>query len=377
MKALIKPYGEQGLKLIRDARKPDIGPQDVLIRVLAASICGTDLHIYDSDPVIVHRVAPDQIVGHEFCGEIVDRGSQVTTVAVGDFVSGESHIVCGTCYYCLNGMSHICQEVSVIGVDRPGAFAEYIAIPAENAIVNPPDMSVDVAAFLEPYGNAIDAARCVDLVGKTVLITGCGPQGLMAIAIAKAAGARQVIATEVREKRRELAKEVVRIHSNPNRARLDLVLDATEPDVLGRILGATDGLGVDVLLEMSGHPLAIQDGFAALKHGGHAVALGLPGSPIEFDWANALVFKEVTIHGIYGRHLFRTWFEGRRLLESGAVKLEPLITHRFPLEQFDETFKLLKRGEAGKVILYPAPEFVDEWFSTHSQCQQYGTSLRR
>jgi len=220
--------------------------------------------------------------------------------------------------------------------------------------VKSPKISVEVASFLDAYGNAVDTALCVPLIGKTVLITGCGPQGLMAIAIALAAGARQVIATETREKRKALAREMIHIHANPNQSRQDMVLDGSSPTLVDEIFKATDGLGVDVLLEMSGHPAAIRDGFAALKNAAHAVILGLSSSAqIELDWTN-LVFKGVTLHFRYGRHLYRTWSEGRKLLESGLVRLEPLIYRPyFTLEDYEQAFRLLKQGEAAKVIFKP------------------------
>ena len=353
MKALTKPYGEVGLKLATDAPRPQIGPDEVLVRVLAASICGSDLHIYGNDPVFRERVPDGMVTGHEFCGVIETVGSQVTTLAVGDIVAAESHVVCGTCFYCLNGLPHICQEVSGIGFDRPGGFAEYVAIPAENAFVKPPGVPIEVAAFIEPFGNALDTALCVDLFGKTVLVTGCGPIGLMSLAVAKAAGTGKVIATEVHEFRRQLASQVLAIHSDNRRQTQDLVLDATQPDVTERIFEATDGLGVDVVLEMSGHPTAIADAGTVLKNGGDLVALGLPSQPIEVDWANHLVLKGATFHGIYGRHLYETWFKACDLLESRAVQLDVLITHHLPLERFEEGFDLLKRGQAAKVVLYP------------------------
>jgi threonine 3-dehydrogenase len=354
MRALIKPYGVKGLQCISSAKHPEVGPRDVLVRVLAASVCGTDLHIYDSDPSIRDRVAPNQIIGHEFCGEVIQVGAQVTRVAEGDLVSSESHIVCGTCTYCFDGLSHLCQEVSLIGVDRPGGLAEYVAIPEQNAIIKSPNISVDVAATLDAYGNAVDVALCVPLTGKSVLVTGCGPQGLMAIAIAVAAGARQVIATEPREKRRLLAEEILKIHANPNQKRRDVILDGSSPTVIHNIFEHTDGLGIDVLLEMSGHPSAIRDGFIVLKNAGNAVILGVTSaSRVELDWTD-LVFKGATIHFRYGRHLYRTWSEGRKLLDTGLVKLDPLIhTPYFRLEDHAEAFDLLKRGEAAKVIFKP------------------------
>jgi len=354
VKALRKPYGRKGLILDTDAPFPDYGPGDVLVKVLAASVCGTDLHIYNSDPSIRDRVADNQIIGHEFCGEVIGVGAQVTRVAKGDLVSSESHIVCGTCEYCLDGMPHLCQEVALIGIDRPGGLAEHVAIPEQNAIVKSPLLSLEVASMLDAYGNAVDTALLVPLIGKTVLVTGCGPQGLMAIAIALAAGAKQIIATEVQNKRRILAEEMLRVHANPNQYRKDLILNGTATNLSDQIFEATDGNLVDVLLEMSGNEEAINAGFAALKNASHAVILGLTSSSqVQLDWAS-LVFKGVTIHFRYGRHLYRTWSEGRKLLESGLVKIEPLI-HRpyFALEDYDEAFQLQLRGDVAKVIFIP------------------------
>jgi threonine 3-dehydrogenase len=355
MKAVVKPYGKKGLELKEVETPNKIGPRDVFLKVLAASVCGTDLHIYDSDPSIRDRVADNQTIGHEFCGEVLEVGDQVTTLTRGDIVSSESHIVCGTCEYCLEGMPHLCQEVSLIGIDRPGGLAQYVVIPEQNAVPKRSDkISVEVASTLDAFGNAVDTALLVPLVGKTVLITGCGPQGLMAIAIALAAGAKQIIATEKYENRISLAKEVLRTHANPNQPRNDLILNANDKNLIDQVFEATGGLGVDVLLEMAGHPTAIRDGFFLLKNAGHAVILGITSSrEVEVDWAN-LVFKGATIHFRYGRHLYKTWAQGRNLLESGLVKLEPLI-HKpyFALEDFDQAFQLQIRGEVAKVIFTP------------------------
>lgn len=354
MKALVKHAGKVGLEFRDDSEIPEVGPKDVSIRVMAASICGSDLHIYDDDPVFRDRVEDGRITGHEFCGEIVNIGSQVTTLAIGDIISAESHVICGSCYYCLNGQAHICQEVSSIGVDRPGGFAEYAVIPAENAVLTPPDIPIEVAAFLEPFGNAVYTTRYVDLVSKSVLISGCGPQGMMAIAVAKAAGAKQIIATEPHEGRQELARRILEVHSNSREKNFDIVINPYDPTALTKIYEATNGIGVDVVLEMSGSDRAIEDGVNAIKKGGHYIALGLCSKPkIEIDW-NSLVLKEVTIRGIYGRLLYQTWFEIHRLLESGKVILDSLIyPKRFSLEQFEEAFNLLRDGKAAKVILYP------------------------
>ncbi len=354
MKALIKPYGEYGLELVTDAPMPRCGPGDVLIRVLTASVCGTDVHIYKSDPSIRDRVAHNQIIGHEFCGEVVERGSQVTRLALGDIVSSESHIVCGTCEYCLDGMPHLCQEVSLIGVDRPGGLAQFVSVPEQNGIIKSPKVSLEVSATLDAYGNAVDTALCVPLIGKSVLVTGCGPQGLMAIAIALAAGAKQVIGTETTPGRKKLALEIIAAHVNPNQVRYDLILNPEEENIVDRVFSATGGLGVDVMLEMAGNVSAIRDGLTVLKNAGHAVILGLTSvDAVELDW-NSLIFKGVTIHFRYGRHLYRTWSEGRHLLEAGLVNLEPLIYRRyFSLDEHAAAFELLQNGEAGKVIFRP------------------------
>lgn len=353
MQALTKPYGKLGLRHTSVPTPRHIGPRDVLVRVDAASVCGTDLHIYSSDPSISNRVSDNQIIGHEFCGEVLEVGDQVTTLVEGDFVSSESHIVCGTCYYCLNGSSHLCQEVSLLGVDRPGGLAEYVVMPADNAVLKPDGISVNVAAIMDAFGNAVDTALCVPLASKSVLITGCGPQGLMAAAVALAGGAHKVICTETSQVRRNMANEMLELHAHPRQLNEHLVLDASRFDLIEQILHATDGLGVDILIEMSGHPAAINTGLSALKNGGDAVILGLTSGPIELDWSS-LVFKGITIHFRYGRLLYRTWFEGQRLLQSQSVILESLI-HKpyFALDQFQSAFDLLRSGAAGKVIFKP------------------------
>jgi threonine 3-dehydrogenase len=352
MKAVVKPKGIVGLRMM-EVPIPSVGPRDVLVKVKACSICGTDIHIYNSDPVIRDVVAHNQILGHEVCGEIAEVGAEVRDRAVGDFVALESHVVCSNCYYCLNGLRRLCRELQTIGIDRPGGYAEYIAVPAENAILMPEGISPDVAACLEPFGNAVDTALCVALAGKSVLITGCGPQGLMALAVARAAGARQIIASEVVPFRRKLAGEVLREHTREGLGKRDMILDPVEVDTVAEVLRATDGLGVDVVLEMSGHPNAIRDAGEVLKSGGDFVALGLPRGEITFDWAHAFVYKAATYHGIYGRRLFQAWTTGLELVRSGAVKLELLITHRMSLGDFEEAFQILRRGEGAKVILYP------------------------
>ena len=342
MKAVMKRTAAPGAELAM-VDIPEAGPGEILVKVQATSICGTDLHIYQWDPWAAGRIKPPLVFGHEFAGEVAQLGDGVTAIKVGDNVSAETHIVCGVCHQCRTGEGHICQDVSIIGVDRPGSFAEYVVIPQSNAWLNPPDLSAEVAAVQEPFGNAVHTALSTDLVGKTVLVTGCGPIGLMAIGIAKAAGAAFVIGTEVTPYRLEMARLVG----------ADLVINPLEKDVTTEITTYTDGTGVDVLLEMSGNPSAIHEGFNVLCHGGYAALLGIPSRPVEFDLANEVIFKGATIYGVTGRLMWKTWYQTRALLNSGAVDVEPIITHRLPLEDFEKGIELMRTGQCGKVVLFP------------------------
>lgn len=339
MRALRKSRPGPGLEM-QEVEVPAIQPHEVLIRVRAASICGTDLHIYRWDNWAKERIHPPLTIGHEFCGDIVEVGDQVTEVKVGDYVSAESHIVDGTCDMCRTGKGHLCRHTQIIGVDRDGCFAEYIALPAINAWVNPPDMPVEIASLQENFGNAVHTAFATDLTARKVLVTGCGPVGLMTIAVAKAAGARAIYATDISDYRLELATKMG----------ADLVLSPEESDVVAIIQEETEGEGVDVLLEMSGARSAIDQGFALLKPGGEAALLGLPGKPFEFDLTNHVIFKGASVYGIIGRRLWETWYQARGLLRSGAVDLSPVITHRFPLEKYEEAFALMESGQCGKVV---------------------------
>ena len=342
MRAVIKAEAGPGAEMaIVDI--PQVGPGEVLVKVKGTSICGTDLHIYNWDPWARSRVKPPMVLGHEFAGEIVVLGEGVTTLELGDYVSAETHIVCNVCYQCRTGEAHICKNVSIIGVDRPGSFAEYINIPEENAWLNPPDMPPEVAAVQEPFGNAVHTALSTELAGKTVLVTGCGPIGLMSIGIARAVGAAAIYATEVIPYRLTLA----------SRVKADMVLNPTEVDVVSEIMTATDELGVDVLLEMSGNPSAIHEGFAVLRTGGYAALLGLLSEPIELDLNDEIIFKGATVYGVSGRKMWETWYQTRALLSSGAVDVSPIITHQLPLEEFEQGLKLMSRGECGKVVLFP------------------------
>ncbi len=342
MKAVIKPRPGPGLEMTTWP-VPEIGPDDVLVQVKAASICGTDLHIYKWDPWSQGRIHPPLVVGHELCGIVVERGANVTSPKVGDFVSAESHVVDNSCFYCRTGQGHICINTRIIGVDRDGAFAEYVAIPAQNAWVNPPDMPVEIAVLQENFGNAVHTAFATDLTAKKVLVTGCGPVGVMTIAVAKAAGARSIFATDIYPYRLELARTMG----------ADVAIDVRNEDVVSIVNDLTDGEGVDVLLEMSGAPSAIEQGFKVLKYGGEAALLGLTPGPIMFDLNNAVIFKGATVYGIVGRELWATWYRMRGLLRSGAVDLTPVVTHRFRLEEYDRAMETMASGQSGKVVLYP------------------------
>ncbi len=342
MRAVVKARAAAGAEL-QTVPVPQIGPCDVLVKVRATTICGTDLHIYRWDPWAQSRIRPPMVFGHEFAGDIVAIGDEVTTVKIGDFISGETHIICGHCYPCRTGQYHICRNVKIVGVDRPGCFAEYVAIPASNAWRNDPQLDAAVAAAQEPFGNAVHTALSTDLATKTVLVTGCGPIGLFAIGIARAAGAWQIFATDINPGRLEMARAMGATHPI-----------AAQDDVVAEIMAATNGDGVDVLLEMSGNATAINQGFKCLRYGGYAALLGLPGRPLDnFDLANHIVFKGATIYGVSGRKMYETWYQTRALIGEGRVDIRPIITHRMPLEDFQQAFDMMINGEAAKVALFP------------------------
>lgn len=342
MKAVVKARPEPGFEM-DEVPLPRPAPHEVLVKVSAASICGTDLHIYRWDDWAAGRIHPPVIVGHEVCGEIVERGPNVTYPEVGEFVSLESHVICNTCPYCRTGQGHLCENTELIGVDRDGGFAEYIAIDAQNAWPNPPDLPLEIAVLQENFGNAVHTAFAFDLRAKKVLVTGAGPVGLMTIAVARAIGARAVYATDISPYRVQFAERVG----------ADIALHATDDDVIGVLREETDGEGVDVLLEMSGAPSAIDQGFALLKPGGDAALLGVAPEPFQFDWNQHLVFKAARVHGISGRRLWETWYQARGLVRSGAVDLSPLVTHKFTLEEIDQAIDVMVSGESGKVMITP------------------------
>jgi threonine 3-dehydrogenase len=342
MKALRKMQAAKGLQMDTVA-VPSMGPTDVLVRVKTASICGTDLHIYGWDRWSQGRIRPPLTLGHEFCGTVERVGEEVRAVKAGDFVSAEMHLNCGHCRQCRLGQAHICQNLRIIGIDQDGAFAEFVKIPASNIWKLDAAIPEHYGAILDPLGNAVHTVLAGPIAGQTVLVTGCGPIGLMSIAVAKACGSSTVFATETNEKRRSMARKMG----------ADVVLNPAAEDAVAKILSETSGTGVDALLEMSGNPTAIQQGFKALRAGGRASLLGIPTESVPLDLVNDVIFKGATVQGIYGRRMYETWVEMTALLKAGRLNLEPLFGERAPLDKFENAFTLLQGGLAGKVLLYP------------------------
>ena len=338
MKALAKTKPEPGLQLV-DVPEPVIGINDVLIRVQRTGICGTDLHIYKWDAWAQKTIPVPMVVGHEFVGEIVAVGANVNDFAVGDVVSGEGHVVCGRCRNCMAGRRHLCADTKGVGVNRPGAFAEYLSLPMTNVWQHSPGVDRDVAAIFDPFGNAVHTALSFPVLGEDVLITGAGPIGIMAAAIVKHAGARFVVVTDVNEYRLALAKKMgATVALN--------VRTGTVRDVQKQ-LGMKEGF--DVGLEMSGNPVAFRDLIDNMCHGGKIAMLGIPAEQMAIDW-NKVVFNMLTIKGIYGREMYETWYQMSVMLESG-LNIAPVITHRLPYTQYESGFAAMKSGECGKVIL--------------------------
>lgn len=342
MKAIVKHDRAYGAQL-QVVDIPDIRDDEVLIRVKMTSICGTDIHIFTWDEWSQGRVSPPYVFGHEFAGEVIEIGASVSNVSVGDCVSAETHIVCGTCRQCLTGQFHICKKTNIIGVDKQGCFAEYIALPAKNLWKNPSDMPLDIATIQEPMGNAVHSVLAGEVLGKTVAIIGCGPIGLMAIAVAKAAGADKVIALDINEYRLQLAKKMGATH----------LIHSINQDPVEITKSITSGDGVDVVCEMSGNPAAIQQGFKMATNGGRLSILSLPSKPVTINITEDIVFKGLTVQGITGRKMFTTWQQVSSLLESGKVDVKPMITHRFSFSDFEKGFELMIKGQCGKVLLIP------------------------
>ena len=338
MRALVKSGDRPGLTL-EDIAEPQPGPNDVVIDVAKASICGTDLHIFDWDSWAQRTIPIGMAVGHEFAGSISAVGDEVTGLSVGDRVSAEGHVTCGYCRNCRAGRRHYCRNAEGIGVNRPGSFADRVSVPAGNVFPLPDDVTDDVGSILDPLGNATHTALSFDLVGEDVLITGAGPIGLMATAIARHVGARYIVVTDVNDYRLALAEQMgadraVKVGDTP--------LETIEHD-----LGMVEAF--DVGLEMSGSPAALSAILRTINHGAHIALLGIPSGPFEIDW-NQVIFKGLTLKGIYGRRMFDTWYKMISMLHSG-LDITPVITHHFPVEQYEDAFVAVRNGQAGKVIL--------------------------
>ena len=338
MKALIKQRGEPGIWM-GELAEPTIGPNDVLIRISKTSICGTDIHIYNWDPWAQRSVKVPMAIGHEYCGTIVDMGSEVRGFDIGDRVSGEGHITCGHCRNCRAGRRHLCRNTVGVGVDRQGCFAEYLSLPGVNAFKLPDSIGDDVASILDPFGNAVHTALAFSMVGEDVLIAGAGPIGIMAAAVARFVGARHVVITDVNDYRLGLAEQM-------GATRVVNVARESLDDTMHELAMQE---GFDIGLEMSGNPMALREMLRTMHHGGSVAMLGIPAQETAIDWTE-VIFKGITIKGIYGREMFETWYKMASLLQSG-LDITPVITHHFGINDYLEGFEIMGSGKSGKVIL--------------------------
>jgi len=338
MKALVKAKREPGIWM-EDVPEPAVGHNDVLIKVHKTAICGTDIHIYNWDDWSQKTIPVPMTVGHEYAGEVVEIGSEVKGFTIGERVSGEGHITCGHCRNCRAGRRHLCRNTVGVGVNRPGAFAEYLSIPAVNAFPLPPEIGDDVASILDPLGNATHTALSFDMVGEDVLITGAGPIGIMATAIARHVGARHVVVTDINDYRLGLAKKMGATRA-VNVTKTDLDQTMKELDMRE---------GFDVGLEMSGNMQAFRDMLRTMNHGGHVAILGIPPEAAPIDWTQ-VIFKGLTLKGVYGREMFETWYKMTTMLQSG-LDISPILTHHFAIDDFQAGFDVMRSGQSGKVIL--------------------------
>lgn len=344
MLALVKTTAAPGLTRT-EWPDPSPDPHDVVVRVRATSLCGTDAHIYRWDEWAQRRVQPPRIIGHELCGHVVETGREVSLVKVGDYVAAESHITCGQCFQCRTGQAHVCKNYKILGIDRDGSYAEYVALPEKVLWQTAPEIPPELACVQEPLGNAVDAALAEDVTGHTVLILGCGPTGLFAAAVARAAGAATIIASDVSDYRLGLAKQLGVDHT--------VNVKTDQPDVFtGAIREMTSGEGVDVALEMSGDPTALHQAFRSVKNGGRVTLFGIPTGSVCFDLPNEIIFKGIRVYGVTGRRLFGTWYRLAGLLKAG-LNIRPVITHSFPMAEFAKGFELIQSGQCGKVVLFP------------------------
>ncbi|MGI9248401.1 MAG: L-threonine 3-dehydrogenase [Woeseiaceae bacterium] len=338
MKALVKAKPERGIWM-EDIEVPRVGHNDVLIKISRTAICGTDIHIFKWDEWAQATIPVPMAVGHEFSGQIVDRGIEVRGFEIGDRVSAEGHVTCGVCRNCRGGRRHLCMNAVGVGVNRPGAFAEYLSVPAFNVFKLPDAISDDMASILDPLGNATHTALSFDLVGEDVLITGAGPIGVMAAAIARYAGARHIVITDVNDYRLDLARKM-----GASRA---INVNSESIDDTMRDLGMVEGF--DVGMEMSGNPQAFRDMLRTMHHGGKVSILGIPPGDMAIDWTD-VIFKGLVLKGIYGREMFETWYKMSSMLQSG-LNMQPIITHHFDIDEFQPAFELMESGQTGKVIL--------------------------
>ncbi|NJN69681.1 MAG: L-threonine 3-dehydrogenase [Nitrospira sp.] len=344
MKALVKSTARPGLTFTTWA-DPTPGPHDAVVKIAATSLCGTDVHIYRWDEWAQRRIHPPRIIGHELCGHVVEVGRDVSLIKVGEYVAAESHLTCGACFQCRTGQAHVCKNYKILGIDRDGSYAQYVTLPENVLWRTDPQIPPELACVQEPLGNAVDAALAEDLTGHTVLITGCGPTGLFAAAVARIAGAATIIASDVSDYRLGLAKQVGVDHA------FNAQVDSPE-QIAAAILDITAGEGVDAALEMSGNPTALHQAFQAVKNGGRVTLFGISTGSVCFDLPNEIIFKGIRVYGITGRRLFETWYRLAGLFKAG-LDIRPVITHSFPLSEFATGFELIQSGQCGKVVLFP------------------------
>ncbi len=342
MKAVMKLAPEAGAAYI-ETEIPHVKPGHVMVKVLATAVCGTDIHIYDWNDWAASRVPVPMIFGHEFCGEVIEIGDGVTRTAVGNLIAGETHVPCGTCYQCNTGLQHVCSDMAILGVHIPGVFSEYAVVPEACVWNLPANTDPAVGAVYEPFGVAAHAVLTEDVSGKNVAVFGCGPIGLFAVGIARASGAARVIACELSPERLRLAEQM---------GATDLVNSGKE-DPVARIFDITHGNGLDVAVELSGNPRALNQGLASMTRGGRVSIAGLPSRPVEINLVDDVIYKELRIHGITGRVMYDTWHRVANLIELGVVNPAPVITHKMDMERFDDAIAVAKGGRGGKVVLFP------------------------
>jgi threonine 3-dehydrogenase len=339
MKALVKDNPERGAS-IRDLETPAIGDNDLLVNVKAAAICGTDIHIYQWNEYASSRIQIPLVFGHEYAGEVVQVGKNVTNFKEGDRVAAETHVPCGHCYQCTTGLQHICQDMKILGVHVDGAFADYTILPDVCAWKLDPSISYKIGATMEPFGIGVHALSKTQPAGKKVAVFGSGPIGIYAQVVAKMSGAESVIAVDIKPERLELAGKMG----------ADVLINASEKDVAQEIHGITNGFGVDIAVELSGSPVAVKDAGKVLRRGGDLVFVGLFSGPVELDLTNDIIYKEANVYGITGRIMWDTWWSAQSMLLSGKLDLDPVVTHEFGLEDFNTALELAESGKSGKIV---------------------------